>query len=133
MSPGSPRKPALPSTHTSPPTATNTKLILITTGDHHHRPAHTLIAALHHNSTTTHQLGTPEPDPDPAPRTAIERAEHHLATTSATSATRDQAVELLRHRTQIVDRLRDIAEAAAPIDNLTTPDRHIDRGYGIDL
>ncbi|GLB85603.1 MULTISPECIES: MobF family relaxase [Mycobacterium] len=118
---------------TAAATATNTKLILITTGDHHHRPAHTLIAALHHNSTTAHQLGTPEPDPDPAPRTAIERAEHHLATTSATSTTRDQAVELLRQRTQIVDRLRDIAEAAAHIDNLTTPARHIDRGYGIDL
>ncbi|MDP7739524.1 MobF family relaxase [Mycobacterium paragordonae] len=113
--------------------ATNTKLILITTGDHHHRPARTLIAALHHNSTAAHQLGTPEPDPTPVPRTAIERAEHHLATTSATSTTRDQAVELLRQRTQIVDRLRDIADAAAHIDNLTTPDRHIDRGYGIEL
>ncbi|WP_373878474.1 AAA family ATPase, partial [Mycobacterium kiyosense] len=113
---------------------TNTKLILITTGDHHHQPAHTLLAALHHNCTTAHQLGTPEPDPNPAPRTAIERAEHHLATTSATSTTRDQAIELLHQRTQIVDRLRDIAEAAAHIDNLTTPDRHIahgDRGLGL--
>lgn len=106
---------------------TNTKLILITTGDHHHQPAHTLIAALHHNSTAAHQLGTPEPHPNPAPRTAIERAEHHLATTSATSTTRDQAIELLRQRTQIVDRLRDIADAAAHIDNLTTPDRDLSR------
>ncbi|OBI94773.1 MobF family relaxase [Mycobacterium asiaticum] len=113
---------------------TNTKLILITTGDHHHQPAHTLLAALHHNSTAAHHLGTPVPDPNPAPRTAIERAEHHLATTSATSTTRDQAIELLRQRTQIVDRLRDIAEDAAHIDNLTTPDRHIahgDRGLGL--
>ncbi|OBK59449.1 exonuclease V subunit alpha [Mycobacterium gordonae] len=114
--------------------ATNTKLILITTGDHHHQPAHTLLTALHHNSTAAHQLGIPEPDPNPAPRTAIERAEHHLATTSATSTTRDQAIELLRQRTHIVDRLRDIAEAAAHIDNLTTPDRHIDRGdRGLEL
>ncbi len=118
---------------TAAATATNTKLILITTGDHPHQPAHTLLAALHHNSTTAYQLGTPEPDPHPAPRTAIERAEHHLATTNATSNVRDQAIELLRQRTQILNRLRDIAESAAHIDNLTTPDRHIDRGYGIDL
>lgn len=114
---------------------TNTKLILITTAaDHHYQPAHTLLAALHHNSTTAHQLGTPEPDPNPQQRTALERAEHHLATTNATSTLRDQAIELLRQRTQILGRLRAIAQAAAHIDNLTTPGRHIDRSdRGLEL
>lgn len=112
--------------------AANTKLILITTADHH-QPPHTLLAALQQNSTTAHQLGTPEPDRNPAPRTAIERAEHHLATTSATSTTRNHAIELMHRRTQIVSRLRDIAEAAAHIETLATPDHHIERDYGIDL
>lgn len=112
--------------------AANTKLILITTAAHH-QPAHTLLAALQQNSTTAHELGTPETDRDPAPRTAIERAEHQLATTSATSTTRSHAIELLHQRTQIVSRLRDIAEAAAHIHTVATPDRHIERGHGIDL
>jgi conjugative relaxase-like TrwC/TraI family protein len=112
--------------------ATNTKLILITTADHH-QPPHTLLAALQQNSTTAHQLGAPEPDRNPAPRNAIERAEHHLATTGAISTTRNHAIELLHRRTQIVSRLRDIAEAAAHIETLATPDHHIERDYGIDL
>ncbi|MCA2338858.1 hypothetical protein, partial [Mycobacterium avium] len=74
------------------------------------------------------------PDPNPQQRTALERAEHHLATTNATSTLRDQAIELLRQRTQILGRLRAIAQAAAHIDNLTTPGRHIDRSdRGLEL
>lgn len=120
---------------------TNTKLILITTTGDHHEPAHTLLTALQQNCLTFHELGTPDSHRKPQPRTAIERAEHHLATTATRHATHNQAtellhnqaVELLHQRTQLMHRLRDIADAAAHIDNLATPDRHIDRGYGLDI
>ena len=47
----------------------------------------------------------------------------------------NQAVELLHQRTQLMHRLRDIADAAASLDNLAERSRHRshDRGYGLSL
>ncbi|OBS02081.1 hypothetical protein A9W98_16770 [Mycobacterium gordonae] len=122
---------------------TNTKLILITTTGDHHEPAHTLLTALQQNCLTFHELGTPDSHRNPQPRTAIERAEHHLATTNTPHATHNQAtellhnqaVELLHQRNRLMHRLRDIADAAANLDNLAERSRHRshDRGYGLSL
>lgn len=117
----------------------NTKLILITTTDPQHEPAHTLLTALQQNCLTFHELGTPDSHRKPQPRTAIERVEHHLATTNTPHATHSQAtellhsqaVELLHQRTQLMHRLRDIADAAASLDNLAVRSRH--RSYGLDI
>ncbi len=40
-------------------------------------------------------------------------------------------VELLHQRTQLIHRLRDIADAAASLDNLAVRSRH--RSYGLDI
>lgn len=112
--------------------ATNTKLILITTTDHR-QSAHTLLAALHQNSPAAQHLGTPQAHRNQHARTAIERAEHHLATTSTTSTIRNHATQLLHQRNQLINRLTDIAEAVAHTETVTSPERHIERGHGIAL
>jgi conjugative relaxase-like TrwC/TraI family protein len=102
-------------------TATNTKLLLITTPDHR-QPANTLTAALTHQLPWTQHLGTPDPHHQ-QPHTALDRAEHHLATTNTTSPTGTQATQLLARRNHIMDRLRDIADATTQLD-ATTTSRH---------
>ncbi|OBJ89853.1 MobF family relaxase [Mycobacterium asiaticum] len=107
--------------------AANTKVILLTTVDDR-RPTHTLLAALHQNAPNAQHLGTPDPRRS-EPRTAIERAEHYLAATNTPSPSRDEAIDLLRQRTQILDRLREMADATRRIDEVFAElDRGIDRG-----
>ena len=107
-------------------TTTNTKLVLITTPDGR-EPAHTLLTVLTNEMPNTQHLGTPDPDRR-QPRTAIERAEHHLATTSATSLTRNEATRLLQRRNHVIDRLRDIAATTAHIDAVNERSREHSRG-----
>ena len=117
--------------------ATNTKLLFVTIpGDQ--QPAHTLLTVLTNDLPNTQHLGTPEPE-QRQPRTAIDRAEHHLAATSATSPDRNRAVQLLRQRNQVLAHLRDIATAAKRLDAIAEQDRargrrrDQDRGSGLEL
>ena len=115
--------------------ATNTKLLLITTpGDQ--QPAHTLLTVLTNDLPHTQHLGTPDPD-HRQPRTAIDRAEHHLAATSAPSPDRNRAAQLLRQRNQVLAHLRDIATTATRLDAIAEQDRargrDQDRGNGLEL
>ena len=106
-------------THTA--ATTNTKLLLITTpGDQ--QPAHTLLTVLTNDLPNTQHLGTPDPD-HRQPRTTIDRAEHHLATTSATSPDRNRAVQLLRQRNQVLTQLRDIDKTTTRLDAIAEQDR----------
>ena len=104
--------------------ATNTKLVLITTADGR-EPAHTLLTVLGDNLPSAQHIGTAEPNRN---RTAIQRAEHHLATTSATSLTRNEATQLLQRRIHLIDRLRDIADTTAHIDAVNERSREQSRG-----
>ena len=116
--------------------ATNAKLILITTPDNR-QPAHTLLAVLTDNLPSAQQIGTPERHHHQQPPTAIQRVEHHLATTSGTSTTRNQATQLLHHRNQLLDRLREIADTTAQIDATAARqherNRRRDRDHGLEL
>jgi AAA domain len=115
--------------------ATNTKLILITTPDSR-QPGHNLLSVLAKNLLSTQHLGNPESQRPQSP-TAIERVEHHLAATNATSTTRNHAAQLLHQRNQILDRLRDIANTAAQIDTAAARqhdrERNRDRDHGLEL
>lgn len=114
--------------------ATNTKLVLITTGDQ--QPAHTLLAVLTQDLPHTQHLGIPDPG-QRQPRTAIERAEHHLAATSAPSPDRNRAEQLLRQRNRVLVQLRDIATTTQRLDAITEHNRargrDQDRGAGLEL
>ncbi len=114
--------------------AANTKLVLIATGDQ--QPAHTLLAVLTNDLPNTQYLGTPDPE-QRQPRTAIARAEHHLAATSAPSPDRNRAVQLMRQRNQVLAHLRDIATTARRLDVIAEQDRargrDQDRGTGLEL
>ena len=114
--------------------AANTKFVLIATGDQ--QPAHTLLAVLTNDLPNTQYLGTPDPE-QRQPRTAIARAEHHLAATSAPSPDRNRAVQLMRQRNQVLAHLRDIATTARRLDVIAEQDRDRgrdqDRGTGLEL
>lgn len=101
---------------------TNTKLILVTTASDP-QPAHTLLAVLTNEAAHAQHLGTPDPD-HRQPRTAIERAEHHLAATPTPSPERNRAVELLRQRHHVLAQLREIASTAQRLDSLAERDRN---------
>ena len=113
---------------------TNTKLVLIAADDQH--PTHTLLAVLTHDTGRTQHLGTPDPDHRP-PRTATERAEHHLATTNTPSPERNRAAELLRQRARVLAELREIAaipeRLAAITERNRTRGRHQNRDAGLEL
>ncbi|SOJ57018.1 hypothetical protein MSIMFB_04496 [Mycobacterium simulans] len=113
-------------------TTTNTKLVLIATGDQ--QLAHTLLAVLTNDLPNTQHLGTPDPK-QRQPRTAIDRAEHHLAATSAPSPDRNRAIQLLRQRNHVLAQLRDIATTAKRLDAIAERDRargrDQDRGNGL--
>lgn len=100
---------------------TNTKLLLITAADSR-EPAHTLLSALNTHLPWAQHLGTPDPGRQ-QPQTAIERAEHRLATTGGTTRDRSQAAQLLQRRGQLLDYFRDIAEAAEQLDATAAHDR----------
>lgn len=107
----------------------NAKLVLLTAGQHR-RPAHSLLTVLTKDLPSTHHLGIPDPYRGQPP-TAIERVEHHLATTSATSIERHYAANLLRRRHQLLERLRDIATITTQLDAIAERDH--DRGHGLEL
>ena len=115
--------------------ATNTKLVLITTADSRD-PAHTLLAVLTDNLPSAQHIGTADPNRRQSP-TAIQRAEHHLAATSAPTITRNEATQLLQRRNQLIDRLRDIADTTAHIDAVAARQQDLnrgrDRGTGLEL
>ncbi|WP_204806028.1 MobF family relaxase [Mycobacterium riyadhense] len=116
--------------------ATNTKLLLITTDDQ--PPTHTLLAVLTHDAAHTQHLGTPHSGHH-QPRTAIERAEHHLAATNAPGPDRNRAAQLLRQRSRVLAQLRDIATVADRLDAIAERDRtrgrdqDQDRDIGLEL
>lgn len=97
--------------------ATNTKLIPISNADSR-QPGSTLLSVLANNLPSAQHLGTPDPHRQ-LPPNAIQRVEHHLAVTNATSTTRNEATQLLHQRDQILDRLREIADTAPQIDTAT--------------
>ena len=106
--------------------ATNTKLVLISTADDR-APAHTLLTVLADNLPSAQHIGTADPTRSQT-LTAIQRAEHHLAATSAPSLARNEAVQLLQRRDQLLGRLRDIADTAAHIDAVAARQRDLNRG-----
>lgn len=82
--------------------ATNTKLLLITSPDQR-TPAHTLTAALDHLLPWAHRLGTPDLEHQ-RPRSAIERADHHLAAAPTLTGPAYQAArELLTRRDHLLE------------------------------
>jgi len=119
--------------------ATNTKLLLITTPDHR-QPAHTLTAAADHLLPWAQHLGAPD-HPHQRARTAIERADHHLATTaqSQTGPQYQTARELLRRRDQLLDHFDEMRRVAAQLDAIAARDRARSRSrsrgqdYGLGL
>ncbi|WP_269779757.1 MobF family relaxase [Mycobacterium intracellulare] len=114
---------------------TNTKLLLITTPGEQ-QPAHTLLTVLANDLPHTQHLGIPDPE-QPRPRTAIERAAHHLAATNTASPDRSRAEHLLRQRGQVLAQLADIATTEARLDAITerhrARGRDQDRGNGLEL
>ncbi|WP_394373743.1 MobF family relaxase [Mycobacterium avium] len=117
--------------------ATNTKLLLITTPDHR-TPAHTLTAALDHLLPWAQQLGTPDPAHQ-RPRSAIERADHHLATTppGAELPAHHAARDLLRRRDQLLDHFDDMRRFEEQLHEIFERNRararDQDRGYDFGL
>ena len=119
--------------------ATNTKLLLITTPDHR-QPAHTLTAAADHLLPWAQQLGSPDHGHQ-RPRTAIERADHHLATAaqSHTGPEYQTARELLQRRDQLLDHFDEMRRVAAQLDTIAARDRARSRSrsrgqdYGLEL
>ncbi|WP_264917188.1 hypothetical protein, partial [Mycobacterium kiyosense] len=68
------------------------------------------------------------------PRTAIARAEHHLATTNNPSGARTQAAELLTRRNELLEHLRDVDSTQAQLDAVTRRGqiRDRDNSHGIE-
>lgn len=115
--------------------ATNTKLVLITAADDRD-PAHTLLAVLADNLPSAQHIGTADPT-RPQTLTAIQRADHHLAVTSAPSPARNEATQLLQRRDHLLVRLRDIADSTTHIDAARERSRErsrdSDHSSGLDL
>jgi len=110
--------------------STNTKLILISTPGSR-QAAETLLPVLTNDLPSAQHIGNLEHD-HPQPSTAIQRVEHQLAATNATKTTRNQAAQVLHRRNQILERLRDIADAAAQIDATTVRQQQRERNRGRD-
>lgn len=116
--------------------ATNTKLLLVTTPDNR-QPAPTLTAAADHVLPWAQHLGSPDRAHRRA-RTAIERADHHLAAAqSHTGAEYQTARELLHRRDQLLDHFAEIGRVAAQLDAIAARDRARSRSrsndYGLGL
>ncbi|WP_368665257.1 MobF family relaxase [Mycobacterium avium] len=117
--------------------ATNTKLLLITTPDHR-TPAHTLTAALDHLLPWAQHLGTPDPTHQ-RPRSAIERADHHLtaAPPGAELPAYQAARELLHRRDRLLDHFHDMRRFEEELADIGARNRararDKDRGYDYGL
>ncbi|WP_373120728.1 MobF family relaxase [Mycobacterium marinum] len=113
---------------------TNTKLLLITAPDRR-QPAHTLTAAADYLLPWAQQLGSPDRSHQ-RPRSAIERADHHLTTEPPdTRAEYHTASELLQRRAQLLDHFRETANIAAQLDAAAARSHERSRGndYGLEL
>lgn len=118
--------------------ATNTKLLLITSPDQR-TPAHTLTAALDHLLPWAHHLGIPDPEHQ-RPRSAIERADHHLAAAPTLTGPEHQAArELLTRRDHLLehfDQERRVEQRLADIaarDRVRTRDKDRSHDHGLGL
>ncbi|WP_181005731.1 hypothetical protein, partial [Mycobacterium marinum] len=90
-----------------------------------------LLAVLINYLPHTQRLGTPDPE-QRQPRTAIERAEHHLVATSAPNPERQRALQLLRQHKHVLAQLGDIASAAERLEAITHRNRVHARGLDQD-
>ena len=92
-----------------------------------------LTAAADHLLPWAHQLGSPETGHQ-RPRTAIERADHHLDT-AASSPEHHTARQLLQRRDQLLDHFRELADIAAQFDAAATRshERSHSNDYGLEL
>ena len=109
--------------------ATNTKLLLLTTPNLDREPAHTLTTVLATNLPWAQQLGTPAPNQQRT-ATAMDRAEHHLATTAATDIYHAEAARLLHRRNHLINRYRDLTKDLSANRAQSTSR---DRGSGLEL
>jgi conjugative relaxase-like TrwC/TraI family protein len=115
--------------------ATNSKLLLITTPDQR-TPTHTLTAALDQLLPWAQHLGTPDPG-HRRPRTAIERADHHLVDTGLTGPAHHVARELLNRRDALLNHFADLRRFEERLDTIGARDRararnkDRDHGYGL--
>ncbi|KAA1250181.1 relaxase domain-containing protein [Mycobacterium simiae] len=117
-------------------TATNTKLLLVTTPDAAHRDP-SLLAVLAENLPSAHHIGTPDQRHQQRP-TAIQRVEHHLATTGGTSPEGAEASRLLQRSDRLLDRLREMTDTTAHIGAMAAREREYtqqqrDHGNGLEL
>jgi hypothetical protein len=110
--------------------ATNSKLLLITTSGAP-QPRHTLTDVLAGQLPWAQQLGTPDPH-HPQRGTAMQRTEHHLATTTgADTDQHTQARQLLARRDQLTDHYRSATQRSTHHDRDQHRDR--DRDTGLEL
>jgi hypothetical protein len=107
--------------------ATNTKLLLLTTPNLDREPAHTLTTVLATNLPWAQQLGTPAPNQQRT-ATAIDRAEHYLATTAATDIYHAEAARLIHRRNHLINRYRDLTKDLSAAQSTSR-----DRGSGLEL
>ncbi|MFV8268287.1 MobF family relaxase [Mycolicibacterium peregrinum] len=111
----------------------NTKLLLITndTVAQHETDATNLIEMLHNQLPWAQRIGTADTDQSQQTRTAIDRAEHHLASTTDSSPEATQAADLINRR----DALRHEHDYLAGARGRATIDRSRERsrGAGLDL
>ncbi len=108
---------------------TNTKLLLLIARDPGREPAHSLTAVLTANLPWVQHLGTPDPAAQP-PRTAVARAEHHLALTTTVSGEHTEVTHLLNRRKQLIDLYRDLTTDR---DQTRDRDQRRARDYGLEL
>lgn len=111
----------------------NTKLLLITndTAAQHETATNNLIDMLHNQLPWSQRIGTTDTEQSQQARTAIDRAEHHLASTNDTSPEAIQATELINRR----DELRHEYDYLAGARGRATIDRGRERGRsaGLDI
>lgn len=86
-------------THTA--AESNTKLLLVTSDTTEHQHSHTTLTAMLHNQLPWAQRIADQPGRAATTPTAIDRAEHHLATTNDHGAPAIEATDLLTRRDQL--------------------------------
>ena len=108
----------------------------VTTPDAAHRDP-SLLAVLAENLPSAHHIGTPDQRHQQRP-TAIQRVEHHLATTGGTSPEGAEASRLLQRSDRLLDRLREMTDTTAHIGAMAAREREYtqqqrDHGNGLEL